>query len=160
MSVQKEKSRDCGSCSTKSIRGVNSKLNCHHSISSVVRVAKKGRNVGRKFHGCSLWPDENCGFFKWEDGDDANLSAEDGHVDVYQNNSKIIDLEFENRLLEEKIKKLKGKNIKLKEEVHQKNNQVREMYCKILTCARNEKKYSICLTLSWLMFAIVFLFYK
>ncbi|CAH9065132.1 unnamed protein product [Cuscuta europaea] len=57
-----------GSSSTTCSKGVDSTINCHHNIKSVLRVLKNGLNVGRKFHECSLWPvNMGCGFFLWKD---------------------------------------------------------------------------------------------
>ncbi|CAH9082974.1 unnamed protein product [Cuscuta epithymum] len=158
--VPKINSEAYGSSSTQSSAGTNLSMNCHHNINSVLRVVKNEKNVGRKFRGCSLWPEENCGFFRWDEGVNTHSSPQIEDVNVLNTQPITFDIQLEKRMMEEKIKKLRFKNQRLKAEVHQLKNEVFELRSEKFKYSRIWKKYFLCLTISFFMFSIVFLFLK
>ncbi|CAH9116815.1 unnamed protein product [Cuscuta europaea] len=82
---------------------------CHHKIEAKLRTVKSGPNLGRRFHGCSLWPNSDCGFFQWCNDNDIQ-----DNVHKMKNKDLLIDqLLAENRALEEKVQKLKKKKKEL-----------------------------------------------
>ncbi|KAH9626577.1 hypothetical protein KSS87_000654 [Heliosperma pusillum] len=107
-------------------------LLCKHEIPAILRKVKKGIHVGKKFYGCSLWPDNGCGFFEFEDKvlDDSGLQ---------------MDFLEMKRNLEEKIEKLIMKNEKLKEDIMASRIQIRK-HC------QGEKIAMTLLLISWIFF--------
>ncbi|KAL2921051.1 Protein ZGRF1 [Bienertia sinuspersici] len=57
-------------------------------------VRYTGPTLGRRFYGCPNWPNNSCGFFRWDD-----------EVDDIQ----IAELQMRNEMVEEEYKKLKKK---------------------------------------------------
>ncbi|KAK9705125.1 hypothetical protein RND81_07G034700 [Saponaria officinalis] len=129
------------SSSSNSFGSKNTKVVfCNHSLAAVLRTAKKGPNVGKKFYGCSLWPQNGCGFFQLEE-----MQADVG------SNSTTSDLETQIKNYEAKLKKLKLKNEKLKLEVSM-------LKVKVEKHSKGEKIVMIWLIFSWIIFAFSWLF--
>ncbi|CAH9109255.1 unnamed protein product [Cuscuta epithymum] len=104
--------------------------------------------------------EENCGFFRWEEGVNTHSSPQIEDVNVFKTQPITFDIQLEKRMMEEKIKKLCFKNQRLKGEVQQLKNEVCELRSEKFKCSRIWKKYSLCLTISFFMFSIVLLFLK
>ncbi|CAH9084263.1 unnamed protein product, partial [Cuscuta europaea] len=84
--------------------------NCHHNIQANLRTVKKGRNLGRKFFGCSLWPNADCRYFEWYNDNEVECH------DEYKLMDKDIAIErllAEKKLLEEKLQKIENKKKKM-----------------------------------------------
>ncbi|CAH9072923.1 unnamed protein product [Cuscuta europaea] len=116
---------DSGSSKTESGREINPQVNCHHNMKSILRVVRNGVNAGKKYHVCSLWPNDNCGFFKWGDGSEVMRESEE--FDALENHSAIVVLEFKKRMLKEKIKKLQVENVTLKKKVQETTKVARQL---------------------------------
>ncbi|KAK9704791.1 hypothetical protein RND81_07G011300 [Saponaria officinalis] len=129
------------SSSSNSFGSKNTKVVfCSHNLAAVLRTAKKGPHVGKKFYGCSLWPQNGCGFFQLEE-----MQADVG------SNSTTSDLETQIKNYEAKLKKLKLKNEKLKMEVSM-------LKVKVEKHSKGEKIVMFGLIFSWIIFAFSWLF--
>ncbi|KAK9741633.1 hypothetical protein RND81_03G118500 [Saponaria officinalis] len=129
------------SSSSNSIGSRNTKVVfCNHSLAAMLRTVKKGPNVGKKFYGCSLWPQNGCGFFQLEE-----MQADVG------SNSTTSDLEAQLKNYEAKLKKLKVKNEKLIMEVSM-------LKVKVEKHSKGEKIVMFGLIISWIIFAFSWLF--
>ncbi|KAK9749034.1 hypothetical protein RND81_02G098300 [Saponaria officinalis] len=129
------------SSSSNSLWSKNSKVvYCNHSLAAVLTTAKKGPHVGKKFYGCSLWPQNGCGFFQLEE-----MQADVG------SNLTSSDLETQIKNYEAKLKKMKLKNEKLKMEVSM-------LKVKVEKHSKGEKIVMFGLIFSWIIFAFSWLF--
>ncbi|CAH9082972.1 unnamed protein product [Cuscuta epithymum] len=99
-----------------------------------------------------------CGL--WDEGVNTHSSPQIEDVNVLNTQPITFDIQLEKRMMEEKIKKLRFKNQRLKAEVHQLKNEVFELRSEKFKYSRIWKKYFLCLTISFFMFSIVFLFLK
>ncbi|CAH9140554.1 unnamed protein product, partial [Cuscuta epithymum] len=125
---------NAGSSSTTSSSGTHVRINCHHNMSSVLRVVKNGVNAGRKFRGCCLWPHENCHFFRWEDDDDDDARTKEVH-----NHSNPNDVELKKQMVEEKIQKRMLEN----EEVHPQESNTSEIRFQMKTLDEKIQKLQV-----------------
>ncbi|KAK9750928.1 hypothetical protein RND81_02G230100 [Saponaria officinalis] len=108
---------------------------CHHNLAAVLRTAKKGPHVRLKFYGCSLWPQNGCGFFELEE-----MQSDVG------SKSMPSDIETQISKYEAKLTKLKTKNEQLKLEVSM-------LKVKVDKHSREEKIVMFGLIFSWIIFA-------
>ncbi|KAK9690271.1 hypothetical protein RND81_09G117200 [Saponaria officinalis] len=128
--MKRPSSSSSNSCGSKNRNGVL----CHHNLTAVLRTAKKGPHVGMKFYGCSLWPQNGCGFFQLEEMQAVSAS------------SMPSDIETQIQKYEAKLKKLKTKNEQLKLEVSM-------LKVKVDKHPKGEKIVMFGLILSWIIFA-------
>ncbi|XP_056684884.1 uncharacterized protein [Spinacia oleracea] len=133
------------------------RVKCGCGVSAIVRVAKKGPNCGMQFLGCSSWPEYNCGFFRWVP---ENNAIEDLQFQVLEKDTTISELEYDKKLLEEKLKKVQLKKDNLEEDIHEMKNEVCELRIEVMRAIRNEKNYSMALMYSCLLFAFVLFYLK
>ncbi|KAK9741644.1 hypothetical protein RND81_03G119100 [Saponaria officinalis] len=131
MSMKRLSSSSSNSCGSKNRNGVL----CNHNLAAVLRTAKKGPHVGMKFYGCSLWPQNGCGFFQLEE-----IQADAG------SKSMSSDIETQINKYEAKLKKLKTKNEQLKVEVSM-------LKVKVDKHSKGEKIAMFGLIFSWIIFA-------
>ncbi|KAK9682739.1 hypothetical protein RND81_10G093200 [Saponaria officinalis] len=102
--TMKKDNLSSSSSSISNSQNVRNHFLCRHQVPTILRTVKKGIQVGKRFHGCSFWPNNGCGFFKLED-------------EVLDESGLQMNFLEMKRLFEEKVDKLKLKNKKLKEEV-------------------------------------------
>lgn len=69
----------------------------------------------------------------------------------------ILEMEVEQKIRDEKIKKLQLKKGNLEEELKDMKNEVFQMKSEIMDCSRNEKNLYMALFISWLLFVVVYL---
>ncbi|KMT01480.1 hypothetical protein BVRB_9g214870 [Beta vulgaris subsp. vulgaris] len=146
-----------GSSSYRSNRSTRSKsggqMVCYHQQIAPIRVVRvEGPTKGKRFYGCAYWP-ATCGFFKWADELDDVGELQHG---IFVRDGFIQELEDQNILLREKIKKLKMKQEKLVDEVEEMGIATTETLYE-LKSNTTEKKLLFGLFMSWVFFAIMFL---
>uniref|UniRef100_A0A803LVE6 GRF-type domain-containing protein n=1 Tax=Chenopodium quinoa TaxID=63459 RepID=A0A803LVE6_CHEQI len=124
---------------------------------AVVRSVKNGPNVGLKFHGCPLWPDTCCGFFKWIGVRD---EVDDLRFQLFEKETTITELEMHKQMLEDKVKRVQLKKENLEEDVQELKGEVSQMRIELMKSARNERNFSLALVLSWVLFGIVIMAFK
>ncbi|KAK9756892.1 hypothetical protein RND81_01G127800 [Saponaria officinalis] len=91
---------------------------CKHNLDAVLRTTKNGKNVGRRFYGCPLWPETECSA--------GNRRSEIGSFG---------DDVFEKKPIEDEIMKLKTKNKKLKKQVTELKTDVKLLKIAVLSLA-------------------------
>ncbi|KAL2940736.1 DNA topoisomerase 3-alpha [Bienertia sinuspersici] len=124
---------------------------CTCGGTAVVRTVKHGPNIGRKFHGCPLWPDTNCDFMKWlDDSNHMGSELEDLRYKLLEKDVIISEFEHEKKISDEKILKLEERCEDLKMELSQ-------TQIALMMSTRNENNLSMGLWLSWLFFAVTVL---
>lgn len=69
-------------------------------------------------------------------------------------------MEYEKKLLEEKIRKLQIKKENLEEDAHEMKNELCEMRIELMKSSRNERNCTMALYLSWVIFALVVFWLK
>lgn len=74
---------------------------------------------------------------------------------ILEKDIEIAELEFKNRLLEEKWKKLQLKKDSVEEELLEIKNELCHTRIELMNCGRSEKNLSMMLVFSWLMFAVL-----
>uniref|UniRef100_A0A803L5E0 GRF-type domain-containing protein n=1 Tax=Chenopodium quinoa TaxID=63459 RepID=A0A803L5E0_CHEQI len=90
-----------------------SQLVCYHNkIAPLRTVCYDGPMKGKRFYGCSYWPEQRtCGFFKWVDEVDDIRELQ--HV-VHEKETTICELEHEVEMLKQEMELLRDKVKKLK----------------------------------------------
>ncbi|XP_056683668.1 uncharacterized protein [Spinacia oleracea] len=125
-------------------------LKCECGNDAVVRTVKHGPNVGMKFHGCPLWPNTKCIFFRWISDHNQNEELE----------IKMLEMEQQQHLMAEKNKKLKGKKKNLEEENQELKIELCHTRVELMKTSRNEKNFSMALLCSWVFFCILLMYLK
>uniref|UniRef100_A0A803MTH6 GRF-type domain-containing protein n=1 Tax=Chenopodium quinoa TaxID=63459 RepID=A0A803MTH6_CHEQI len=82
--------------SSSSRGGLYTTTKCSCGLDAVVRIVKKGHNIGSRFYGCPKWLWVDC-----TNGDDLRL-------EIFERDTTIAELEMLNKFLEEKLKKMQG----------------------------------------------------
>uniref|UniRef100_A0A803LC25 Uncharacterized protein n=1 Tax=Chenopodium quinoa TaxID=63459 RepID=A0A803LC25_CHEQI len=65
-------------------------------------------------------------------------------------------MEVEQKIRDEKIKKLQLKKQNLEEELKDMKNEVFQMKSEIMNCSRNERNLYMALFVSWIVFVVVY----
>uniref|UniRef100_A0A803L7U1 GRF-type domain-containing protein n=1 Tax=Chenopodium quinoa TaxID=63459 RepID=A0A803L7U1_CHEQI len=96
----------------------SSQVVCYHNEISPLRTVRyDGPTKGKRFFGCSYWPEQRtCGFFKWADEVDDVRDLQ--HL-VMEKETRICELEYEMDMMKDKVKRLKANKEKLVEEVEE-----------------------------------------
>ncbi|XP_021713983.1 uncharacterized protein LOC110736775 [Chenopodium quinoa] len=145
------------SCSSSSIKRMgNSKIRCNCGNEALIKTVRKGPNLGMKFYGCPMWPDTQCDFFKWVN---EQAEMEDYEVKLLEKETVIGELQVEQKIAHEKIKKLQLKKGKLEEDIIGLKNEIVVMKIDLMKCGRNEKTLYLALLFSWLLFGVVIFLY-
>ncbi|XP_056690827.1 uncharacterized protein [Spinacia oleracea] len=147
-----------GSSSSNSRGGMVPPLLCECGNYSVVRTVKRGPNVGMKFHGCPLWPDTKCEFFRWILPD--NNELDHLQLKIFEANTTIAEMEYDKKLMEEKIKKLQTKKDNMEEDVQEMKNELCQMRIELMKSPRNERNCTMALYFSWVFFALLVFWLK
>ncbi|XP_056686431.1 uncharacterized protein [Spinacia oleracea] len=134
-----------------------SALICECGNEAVVRTVKHGPNVGMKFHGCPLWPNTTCKFFRWIPG---NNQIEELECKILEKDSMIMKMEQEQQLMAEKNKKLQVKKENLEEENQELKIELCHTRIELMKTSRNEKNFSMALLCSWVFFCILIMYLK
>ncbi|KAK9671464.1 hypothetical protein RND81_12G031900 [Saponaria officinalis] len=92
---------------------------CKNKLGDVLRTIKKGNNIGQRFYGCPLWPQNGCNFFLLENDTGRNLGSRRTECE------HTVDDVSEKKVAEEKILKLKMKNKLLKKQVTELKNEAK-----------------------------------
>uniref|UniRef100_A0A803LXR8 GRF-type domain-containing protein n=1 Tax=Chenopodium quinoa TaxID=63459 RepID=A0A803LXR8_CHEQI len=153
MASRKGNSYTSGSSSTNK-RVVNAKIRCDCGREALIKTVRNGPNMGMKFYGCPLWPDTQCEFFKWVN---EHTDLEEQQMKLLEKDTIILEIEVEQKIRDEKIKKLQLKKGNLEEELKDMKNEVFQMKSEIMDCSRNEKNLYMALFISWLLFVVVYL---
>ncbi|KAL2892338.1 DNA topoisomerase 3-alpha [Bienertia sinuspersici] len=105
MAMSNHSQYSTGSGGSGSSRSKNERqVLCYHDEVAPLRVVRfNGPTAGKRFYGCSYWP-KTCGFFKW--ADEVN-EIRDLQYKCFEKDTEIADLEMNNNMLEEKVKKQK-----------------------------------------------------
>ncbi|XP_056688228.1 uncharacterized protein [Spinacia oleracea] len=130
---------------------------CECGNYSVVRTVKRGPNIGIKFHGCPLWPNTKCEFFRWIPD---NNKLDNLQLQILEANTTIAQMEYEKKLMEEKIKKLQTKKDNLEEDVQEMKNELCQMRIEMMKSSRNERNGTMALYFSWFFFSLVVFWLK
>uniref|UniRef100_A0A803N2G8 GRF-type domain-containing protein n=1 Tax=Chenopodium quinoa TaxID=63459 RepID=A0A803N2G8_CHEQI len=147
-----------GSGSSSSSRGgLNQRVKCNCGRDAIVRTVRNGPNVGMRFHGCPLWPERGCVFFKWVAGSN---EIDDLRYQVLEKDTTLAEKEFEKKLMEEKIKKLQVKRENLEEEIQDMKLEISQIRIELMKSSRNEKNFSMSLFFSWVFFACLLFYLK
>ncbi|KAL2938278.1 DNA topoisomerase 3-alpha [Bienertia sinuspersici] len=128
---------------------------CYHNQIAPLRTVKyDGPTKGKRFYGCSYWPEQRtCGFFKWVDEID---EVGDLQMLLQQKDSKIAELEQEMEELKQKVKRLKAKKEKLQDEVGEMGIATTETLFQMKE-NNTDKKLMLTLVFSWAFFTLVLL---
>ncbi|KAK9683777.1 hypothetical protein RND81_10G163800 [Saponaria officinalis] len=102
---------------------------CKHNLDAVLRTIKNGKNVGRRFYGCPLWPQNGCNFFMFEKEADCSVGNRRSEIGSFG------DDVFEKKPMEDEIMKLKTKNKKLKNQVTELKTEVKLLKLAVLGLA-------------------------
>ncbi|KAL2923532.1 DNA topoisomerase 3-alpha [Bienertia sinuspersici] len=128
---------------------------CYHNQIAPLRTVKyDGPTKGKRFYGCSYWPEHRtCGFFKWVDEID-----EVGELQMLlqQKDSKIAELQQEMEEMKQKVKRLKAKKEKLQDEVGEMGVATTETLFEMKENS-TDKKLMLTLVFSWAFFTLVLL---
>ncbi|KAK9689028.1 hypothetical protein RND81_09G029700 [Saponaria officinalis] len=120
----------------------SSNVLCKHNMSPLEKTVKKnGANKGRRFLRCPKWKvNDDCGFFKWVDGEASSCSRSSSSVnEEFIFDRKGVDY---NVILEREIEKMKGDKKRLKEE---------EYNLRFSSCLDVEKLYHRHVGGSWVL---------
>ncbi|KAL2902546.1 DNA topoisomerase 3-alpha [Bienertia sinuspersici] len=142
--------------SSSCLRPIQSSYVCSCGGVAVVRTVKAGPNIGRRFHGCPLWPHTSCNFFKWvDDNNQFGREINDLRFEVLAKDTTIAEMEYEKQLMEEKIKALQLKKENLEEDVKQLKVERSENHMELMKMARIEKYLTKALLFSWVVIAFL-----
>uniref|UniRef100_A0A803N0M7 GRF-type domain-containing protein n=1 Tax=Chenopodium quinoa TaxID=63459 RepID=A0A803N0M7_CHEQI len=139
------------------------KLVCYHNELAPLRTVRyDGSTKGKRFYGCSYWPEKRtCGFFKW--ADEVNDLRELQNI-VVEKEETISELEHQVQMLKQdmdlmrdKVKKLKAKKEKLVEEVEEMGISTTETMFELKE-NNTDKRLMITLVFSWAFFTLVLMF--
>lgn len=100
--------------------------------------------------------DTQCDFFKWVN---EQAEMEDYEVKLLEKETIIGELQVEQKIAHEKIKKLQLKKGKLEEDIIGLKNEIVVMKIDLMKCGRNEKTLYLALLFSWLLFGVVIFLY-
>ncbi|XP_021767562.1 uncharacterized protein LOC110731963 [Chenopodium quinoa] len=152
--MERSKHQFATSGSSSSSRGGSiGRIKCNCGRDAVVRLVKTGPNVGLKFHGCPLWPDTDCGFFKWIGG--VRDEVDDLWFQLFEKETTIAELEIHKKMLEDKVKRVQLKKENLEEDLQELKGETSQLRIELMKSARNERNFSLALILSWVLFGIV-----
>ncbi|KAL2924036.1 DNA topoisomerase 3-alpha [Bienertia sinuspersici] len=127
--------------SSSCLRPIQSSYVCSCGGVAVVRTVKAGPNIGRRFHGCPLWP--------------FGREINDLRFEVLAKDTTIAEMEYEKQLMEEKIKALQLKKENLEEDVKQLKVERSENHMELMKMARIEKYLTKALLFSWVVIAFL-----
>ncbi|KAK9755511.1 hypothetical protein RND81_01G030800 [Saponaria officinalis] len=99
---------------------------CKHNLDAVLRTTKNGKNVGRRFYGCPLWPQNGCNFFMFEKETECSVGNRRSEIGSFG------DDVFEKKPIQDEIMKLKTKNKKLKNQVTELKTEVKLLKLAVL----------------------------
>ncbi|KAL2930893.1 DNA topoisomerase 3-alpha [Bienertia sinuspersici] len=126
---------------------------CFHQDLAPLRTVKvQGLTRGKRFYGCSHWPN-SCGFFKWADEEDR---VQELQFLLFERDTRIAELEILIEELENEVKNLKQANWKLEDDVAEMAIENTEQLAIISSATADKKLYNL-LVASWVLFAIVLL---
>uniref|UniRef100_A0A803NBA8 GRF-type domain-containing protein n=1 Tax=Chenopodium quinoa TaxID=63459 RepID=A0A803NBA8_CHEQI len=140
-------------CSSTSKRGGSSKIRCDCGREALIKTVRNGPNLGMKFYGCPLWPDTQCEFFKWVN---EQIDMEEQQMKLLEKDTLLLEMEVEQKIRDEKIKKLQLKKQNLEEELKDMKNEVFQMKSEIMNRSRNERNLYMALFVSWIVFVVVY----
>ncbi|KAL2942047.1 DNA topoisomerase 3-alpha [Bienertia sinuspersici] len=105
MAMSNQSQHSSGSGGSGSSRSKNERqVLCYHDEVALMRVVRfNGSTAGKQFYGRSYWL-KTCSFFKW--ADEVN-EIRDLQYKCFEKDSEITDLEMNNNMLEEKVKRQK-----------------------------------------------------
>uniref|UniRef100_A0A803MU94 GRF-type domain-containing protein n=1 Tax=Chenopodium quinoa TaxID=63459 RepID=A0A803MU94_CHEQI len=133
----------------------SSQVVCYHNeIAPLRTVHYDGPTKGKRFFGCSYWPEQRtCGFFKWADEVDDVCDLQ--HL-VMEKETRICELEYEMDMMKDKVKRLKAKKEKLVEEVEEMGIATTETMFELKE-NNTDKRLMLTLVFSWAFFTLVLL---
>ncbi|KAL2894778.1 DNA topoisomerase 3-alpha [Bienertia sinuspersici] len=154
MAMSNHSQYSTGSGGSGSSRSKNERqVLCYHDEVAPLRVVRfNGPTAGKRFYGCSYWP-KTCGFFKW--ADQVN-EIRDLQYKCFEKDTEIANLEMNNNMLEEKVKKQKEIISKQEDQIQQLAIESTEMREGLLS-AKSDRTLALALVVSWIFFALVFL---
>uniref|UniRef100_A0A803MD62 GRF-type domain-containing protein n=1 Tax=Chenopodium quinoa TaxID=63459 RepID=A0A803MD62_CHEQI len=105
MSAKRQSSQSGRSpSSSNSRREVHPKIKCSCGNDAVIRTVKNCPNMGMRFYGCPLWPiNTQCEMFKRLN---TSNCMEDMQMQIFEKDIIICEMEKEQKMRDEKIKKL------------------------------------------------------
>lgn len=89
-----------------------------------------------------------------------SAEMEDMNFRLLEKETRISELEYENKLLEDKLKKMKLKKEVFDEQMSAMKYELSELQLKLQvmkSSTRNGKKFAMALMVSWIMFVVVYL---
>uniref|UniRef100_A0A803N9D1 Zinc finger GRF-type domain-containing protein n=1 Tax=Chenopodium quinoa TaxID=63459 RepID=A0A803N9D1_CHEQI len=120
--LQGGKHYSSGASSSTSRGIVGSRTNCTCGLEAVVCTVKNGPNSRRSFFGNPKWPETTSFFLKWVN---CNSNVDDDlWFQIIERDTTIVEMEFNQSVLEEKANKFQGKKNKLEDDLQEMKTQI------------------------------------
>ncbi|CAO2836364.1 unnamed protein product [Amaranthus hypochondriacus] len=110
-------------------------IHSQHGFKAKIRTVWKGAKLGHRFFGCPNWPNDDCGFFKWEK---ECLYAQEDDVEVKLTERHQMVKELDKALIKKQQYKAKINKLKLE----------------LKKAAVREKDLFVVLCISWAVFVM------
>ncbi|CAO2827496.1 unnamed protein product [Amaranthus hypochondriacus] len=110
-------------------------IHYQHGFKAEIRTVRKGPNLGQRFFGCPNWPNDYCGFFKWEK---ECFYAQEDDMEVKLTERQQILKELDKALMKKQQYKSEINNLKLE----------------LKKAAVTEKNLFVVLCISWAVFVL------